>query len=90
MKVNVTQRDIECGVKNSNTDCPIARSLSRHKYYYPDPFVDYFEVDLVRRDDGMPVRFNLPAIAHNFIVAFDNGQKVEPIKFELTNGIDKF
>jgi hypothetical protein len=77
MKIEVTQEDIDRGIPEDPTSCPVARAVRRA---FPDAKqigVDYGEVVV---DDNEWIVNAGTAI---FIEDFDRGDKVEPFVFEL-------
>lgn len=74
--INVTQQDIDKGIKRTCLTCPVAIAMaratgksitvSRESFWY-----------------GMR-RIRLPKEAIDFIWAFDDDRKVEPFSFEVT------
>ena len=81
MKIQVTQQDIDNGLKGLCTHCPVALAFKRviqggsvevgdAAYIFPYNF------------DGPTVMITLPEFVHKFIRAFDSGNKVEPFEFE--------
>ena len=76
LNINVTQNDINKGVKKSCTSCPIARAIKRLKVVdtvYVYPFTAYIN----EQHRGLPVE------AWQFIQDFDGGREVKPFKFTL-------
>lgn len=73
--VSVTQDDIDSGYRNSCTNCPVARAMSRE----------------LGKDITIPSRWAwfdgerkaLPFIVSTFIARFDNSLPVEPFTFEV-------
>ena len=81
MIIKVTQKDIDRGMRGSCTMCPIAVAAGRqNKGLYT--FVNKFAINIGSE------WFVLPDEAVNFVLAFDCGLDVKPLKFELTDRID--
>ena len=74
MKIQITQDDIDSGIKKSYTKCPIALALSRH---FKEVRVENFEVTLDGKHYGMGTDLQL------FAVNFDNNETVKPFEFEI-------
>lgn len=75
--VNVTQRDIELGVRNSSTHCPVARALHRHR-----PF-RYATVNGFEAYNPWHGTTPLPLNVQQFVAAFDDGDPVAPLQFTV-------
>jgi hypothetical protein len=82
MKIEVTQEDIDSGLKKNGYSCPIARAIKR-TIPASDPFVEDQHLDLIQ--PGGRKRVQLPAEAIAFIKNFDaiDRNKPEPFSFEL-------
>lgn len=76
MKVIVTQEDIDNGDRTQSARCPIALAISR-AYGIKNIAVG------MDRVTGMSKTRWLPIEAQNFVLAFDNGEPVEPFEFRL-------
>lgn len=76
IQISVTADDINAGIKNHCSKCPVALAVCRHL-----PMTE--EVTSVSVWLGDDKAIDLPATARNFIRAFDAGERVEPIIFEL-------
>lgn len=85
IQVSVTASDIEQSrtasaikdIYDASCDCPIARALRRE---IPDARVGPYQF----RHNGQTLTFlPLPTTAQNFIRAFDAGEQVKPLVFEL-------
>lgn len=72
----VTQADIDAGVKCDSTSCPIARALSRATGQKASVGVQ--TVGLAERV------WWLPTAVSSFVMRFDLGEPVEPATFTLT------
>lgn len=77
MKIEVTERDILLGKKNSTTDDPISRAIRRRIKYESLVSVGSPTVLI-----GNKV-FDLPKKMINWIDNYDRGSKVDPITFIL-------
>lgn len=77
--VEVTQADIDAGIKESCVDCPIARAISRAVRV--DARVGTYWVSW--RIGNFLTELTLPVAAVGWIMAFDRGYPVEPFTFEL-------
>ena len=77
IKVEVTQEDINNGVRQDGDNCPIACALKR---LVKSPEVeDDIEFDL----DGIRYVARIPDKASEFISKFDNAVNVLPFSFEI-------
>lgn len=74
MRVEVTQADIN----NSNSDCPIERSLIR-TIGYGSVSRSYAYITI----EGKVKKFDLPTEAREFVIAYDAELPVEPITFDM-------
>lgn len=80
--INVTQDDIDHGVRGSSEFCPIARAIKREFPVWTYCSVGNSYLSIARSDDERGWR--LPAEAQRFILDFDtNFHKVHPFSFEL-------
>lgn len=78
VEIDVTQEDIERGMKMSCTQCPIALAVKRRTGLKDNVFVGPEEVYI---NDA---RYALPGKATTFVENFDRAQDVKPQKFVLT------
>ena len=86
MKIDVTQQDIDQGVRCEYRNCPIALALMRElgryvsvvsdQWYDDGPLEQPFEN---YSNHGLP----LPEAAQQFVKAFDHSEAVEPFSFEI-------
>lgn len=87
INVNVTQEDIDNGVAQCESGCPIALSLKRFLTKLIDIRVglNYLELEL-KTDENIFKKYHakLPISTFDFILNFDRGEKVAPISFEIT------
>lgn len=77
MVIEVTQDDIDKGVKNNACQCPVARAIARGTE--EEWVVDSHS--LVRMRDARV--WHTPPAAYWFINRYDQGESVEPFTFEL-------
>lgn len=85
MKVEVTQKHIDSGVKNNTCLCPIALAIrDKNK---GNAIVTSHEVETTSdswtSDTLIVTRWLLPTKAMAFINKFDSNMSVEPFEFEL-------
>ena len=82
LKVEVTQDDIDRGVRHEPSECAIARAVGRAamsdgrinvgvSWVYCDAYLSWA---------------NLPKTARTFVERFDSGDDVKPFSFELEFG----
>ena len=76
MKIDVTQEDIDRGVKGACTQCPVALALARA---FPDVYVDVATTQLLVGDEFI----RAPSVVSIFIEDFDDGEPVQPFSFDL-------
>ena len=87
MKINVTQRDIDEARRLTEDDetmliyvCPVSLAAKRR---FRTKYVISYTSSIIK-GKSLPRKFySLPYKARQFIMAFDRGAKVEPIKFEV-------
>lgn len=85
IKVNVTQKDIDTGLRDNCKDCPIAKAISRTKFGKEHSvdvrkgYISYFKIGVT----GLNQHRNLPEKAYNFILRFDGHGTVKPFKFTM-------
>lgn len=78
--IYVTPDDINKGTVGNSTECPIAQAVKRRLnssdvWVYPEAmYVDN-------------VRYEMPRIAAEFIVDYDDHQPVQPVRFKLPTGV---
>jgi nitrate/TMAO reductase-like tetraheme cytochrome c subunit len=83
MKIIVTQKDIDKGLKSSCYECPIAHAFKR-KLKNKVPCGVAVNAENVYHFDGKSLdKYNLPKEAKKFIQRFDNDQPVKPFTFEI-------
>ena len=79
MVINVTQEDIEIGIKKSSSRCPIARALMR---IFPGNKVRVgFEDILIYNSYGLVNRYKSTKNMKRFMNSFDHGKPVKPSRF---------
>lgn len=74
--INITQKDIELGIPQSSSHCPVARAIKR-ALKPKDIYVDCMNVIIGRKV------FVLPHAITNFVQGVDFGLPVKPLKFIL-------
>ena len=83
MRVNVTQKDIDEGVRRSSCECPIALALKR---VTQAPYItvghSYARWGAAMRDPGVKYGW-FPSTASQFVADFDNDGVGKPFSFEL-------
>jgi hypothetical protein len=75
--IQVTQDDIDDGIRGSYCDCPIALAIKR-QFPGKEIIVSKYILGI-----GGVNTWNVPKPVYNFIDRFDNGNPVEPIVFEI-------
>jgi hypothetical protein len=86
MKIKVTQKDIDKGLRSSCYYCPIAHAFKRavkNNIRYGCCIGSNY---IVHCPDGKWNRYELPKEARKFIKRFDHCQPVEPFSFEIKKG----
>ena len=85
MKIQVTQADIERGIKNRCDFCPVAIAISRHLPTGLEITV-FSEAMLFegRFGDGPSTAIDTDQTVVDFIESFDNGKPVAPFSFNLS------
>ena len=81
MKIEITQHDIDNGVKGEYQLCPIARAVKRKingEVIVLEDDISIFTTDIIRRYSY----YKLPQKAKDFMQRFDDGKKVKPFTFE--------
>ena len=85
--IHVTQEDIDQGIPEAPTACPIWYALTRQLTFAAkeDPFFEVNGDEIEFYDDAgrPPQKVPLPDAAQLFVQAFDNEDDVEPFAFEL-------
>ena len=86
MKIKVTQKDIDKGLRSSCYYCPIAHAFKRAVKNNNDCDSYVCTSYIVYRPDDKRNRYELPKEARKFIKRFDHYQPVEPFSFEIKKG----
>ena len=81
LHVEVTQDDIERGIPEDGTSCPIAHAFRRAWGRKIEFAVDYASIEIYALCNHS---VELPKEAKAFIDAFDNGVKGQPFAFDVT------
>ena len=79
VRINVTQRDIERGIRFTSYTCPIAWAARRH----PELKGCLVAPDSLAFDNSGWVWVPLPEKACGFVDSFDGGRPVQPFSFTL-------
>ncbi|QGJ92041.1 hypothetical protein SEA_KEELAN_77 [Gordonia phage Keelan] len=79
MKVEVTQEDIELGVRGRSHLCPISRAIQRKRGVKSASTTPWI-TNVVRPGRGLST-YQLPKVASEFVLAFDTNKPVEPFTF---------
>lgn len=74
--INVTQEDIDKGQRRSPETCPIALAASRI-------LSSKVQVGIIGMYTKQRAITNIPLLAKQFIIKFDDGEKVGPFSFEI-------
>lgn len=80
MKINVSEQNIKEGRPESCEWCPVARAL---REIYPSAGTVEVDTDYIRVWIPHAQRWKTPDIVADFIAAFDAGEPVAPIAFDL-------
>lgn len=81
-KIDVTEQDIQNGIKKDCNKCPIA--LATVRVLPPNYTHIVVECDKIEASNrGVNCYFNLPHKARDFIERFDTDNIVSPISFEI-------
>lgn len=78
MKIKVSQLNIDNSKRGSPGNCPIARAL-KDLNLKDEHYVTIFDIRILRTGD----KIELPYEASQFAIAFDKGEKVTPIEFDI-------
>ena len=81
MKIEITQHDIDYGVRGEYSLCPIARAVKRKingEVIVSGDHISIFTTDIIRKYSY----YKLPQKAKDFMQRFDDGKKVKPFTFE--------
>lgn len=80
MKIRVTKKHIEKGIRSDPSNCAIARGIEQATQCES---LLVGNVDITIQIKGEAFCLSLPKIARDKIVAIDNGEKVRGFSFEL-------
>lgn len=83
IEINVTQEDINKGIKSDCSKCPIALAANR---VIPNGALAVGGASITYWNEKEAISILLPEIALKFIRDFDSGRKVKPFSF-ITLGI---
>jgi len=95
LMVNVTQEDIDNGVRGSSSHCPIALAMKRqlHKTKVSvceDYNEDTNEGEIVAYRGNWDKEWKASKAVMKFVKAFDNDKQVKPHRFRLKNGSQSY
>lgn len=83
LQINVTARDIQRGMPNTCSECPIARALRRHGFKGLSVKSRVFSLDF----GTAPIEIAMPIQAQRFVEGFDGDRRykrfVKPFSFEI-------
>lgn len=79
MKVEVTQADIDAGIRKECMKCPVALAVKR---LYPDREVKVGITRLYLKLHGIASCYRIPKEIAVKIARFDDGAKMVPMEFE--------
>jgi len=79
IKINVSKKDIEDGVKKSCFDCPISYAIIR------DCKISYRNVSVAKtiKINGCLQHIEIPEWMGEWIILFDKGLQVQPFEFYI-------
>lgn len=80
--INVTQQDIDSGIKGDCSLCPVARAASR-AFPHHKSNVSGYHMYVMDQPGNRWRQAVLPPPAWGFISAFDSGWEVLPFSFEV-------
>ncbi len=75
MTINVTQDDIDKGLRRSWKECPVARAITRITGE-----VTIVGIGCISTNEGL---FSAPQVVKDFVRKFDLLEEVQPFTFEL-------
>lgn len=81
MKVQVTQEDIDAGIRKECMKCPVALAVKR---MFPDHHVKVGITRIYLKKDGITSSYRLPQKIAVKIARFDDGAAMVPMEFEAT------
>ena len=82
MKIEVTQKDIDKGVRGECALCPIARAI-KSSSNFKRVYVNGKTIDVWYRGDQGIKTYKLPKKAQTFVKRFDRQEPVKPFSFKL-------
>jgi hypothetical protein len=89
--IEVTQQDIDNGIRNACSKCPIALALTRTMgSAFSEVTITTCSTHFPLRENKEDLRAYIPEIARNFIQTFDKGLPVKPLSFELEMTTERF
>ena len=83
MKIEITQNDIDTGNPRQSLMCPISIATKRARGILTDRVIVGTRHIAVFHNHRSKEIYSLPPEAQAFIRAFDEGETVEPITFEV-------
>lgn len=85
MKVRVTREDIRNGKRSKCRLCPVAIAVGRASGQFG--YVDGYNIKIFATKLGRkPTKeWYTPGVVEDFMFSFDEGEKVKPFSFELTD-----
>lgn len=83
MKITVTKKHIDAGIRNDCERCPIALAILESVPDSASPTVDHSEISFLKDNRFTLVHSDTPRSAEEFIERFDNGLPVQPFTFEI-------
>lgn len=84
MKIEITQEDIDCGLRRSTSKCPIAKALARQTDGVWIVETCYVEDCSTRK------MYGISRAMRSFIYNFDLGRPVRPAKFVIGKVLGKW
>jgi hypothetical protein len=82
-QINVTAKDIAKGTRGNVTSCPVARAFNRATKDCWKVTTSLLGDRSFARRQTRTIEVRLPERVHNFIRAFDEGEPVVPLRFNL-------
>lgn len=83
MKVKVSRHHIRKGLPSQTSHCPVALAIVGRKKY--ERILVGLHAVILCSEEG-EITYELPSKATEWIEAFDTGQPVQPIEFEMKEG----
>lgn len=81
MKIQVTQDDIDRGVRGNVCFCPVALAVKRATS--ETVYVSGMRIRIIKKANGKALEAPTPSEVSCFIAAFDHYATVEPFEFDL-------